>query len=151
MKTRISTVFVAALLALGTTGADVTDPGFIALQADDIELTPLPDRPDIAVALLVGNPNETGTYVMRIRFGPDVTSSPHYHDQDRLVTVISGVWAFGTGESGACEETMPLMAGAFAMHPKGAVHYDGSCNGEEVVVQIIGTGPVETTWLGANE
>jgi hypothetical protein len=37
------------------------------------------------------------------------------------------------------------------MHPKGAVHYDGSCNGEPVIVQIIGMGPVNTTWLETDE
>jgi hypothetical protein len=63
--------------------------------------------------------------------------------------VISGVWHFGTGTSGGCEGTKPLPAGGFGFHPAGAVHYDGSCGGE-VVVQIMGEGPVSTTLAPVN-
>ena len=41
--------------------------------------------------------------------------------------------------------------GAYVFHPKGAVHFDGSCVDETVEVQIIGRGPVNTTWVGAAE
>ena len=41
-------------------------------------------------------------------------------------------------------ETVPLEAGAYAMHPAGAVHYDGSCGEGTAEVQIIGMGPVRT-------
>ena len=150
MKPRLLLMlFLAMPVPVGT--ADEPAPAFVYLQASDMDFQPLPDLPGLAVSPVLGNPQEPGTYVIRVRFGPGVMSPPHFHDQDRLVTVISGVWAFGMDGTGRCEGTVPLMAGAFAMHPKGAVHYDGSCNGEEVVVQIIGTGPVRTTWLETGE
>lgn len=127
------------------------DPGFIHLQKADIQFKPVPDLPGLSFAVLAGNPGTPGTYVIRARFGPGVTTPPHYHDQDRHVTVLSGVWGFGTGDSGDCAETIPLKAGAFAMHPKGAVHYDGSCNGEVVIVEITGIGPVNTHWIESDE
>lgn len=136
---------VALLLAAICTLAQDTDPGFIFLQQDEIALERGSGAFNARSKVIVGNPDEEGIYVMRIEFGPDVTSPPHYHDQDRFITVISGVWAFGRGASADCEETVPMTEGAFVMHPKGAVHYDGSCNGAPVVVQIIGMGPVKTT------
>ena len=141
---------VLVLMAAGTPAQD-DDPGFIYLQKDEVALESRPGNPAVRSKVLVGNPNEAGIYVMRIEFGADVTTSPHYHDQDRYITVISGVWGFGSDASGDCGKTAPMTEGAFVMHPKGAVHYDGSCNGEPVVVQIIGMGPVKTTWLESGE
>lgn len=141
----------ALLLAtVGTTAQD-SEPGFIYLQKDEVVLEKGSGAFDVRSKVIAGDPDEEGIYVMRIEFGPNVTSPPHYHDQDRYVTVISGVWGFGRGASGDCDETVPMTEGAFVMHPKGAVHYDGSCNGEPVVVQIIGLGPVKTTRLDSGQ
>lgn len=121
---------------------------FVAFTKNEIKFQPVPGRDGLQAALLHGHPEKDGFYVMRVRFGEGVRTPPHFHDQDRFVTVISGTWHFGTGKAGTCEGTKPLGAGSFAMHPKGAVHYDGSCNGR-VIVEISGRGPVKTTWIGA--
>lgn len=154
MNERASLIVCVSLLiaASGVLAEDQdTEPGFIHLQVDEMEFGPVPDLPGLEFVILAGDPSQPGPYVLRAKFGPGMTTPPHYHDQDRFVSVISGVWAFGTGKSGDCAETIPLTAGAFAMHPKGAAHYDGSCNGEVVVVQITGIGPVNTHWLGSDD
>ncbi len=120
---------------------------FIHLAAADIPFDAVPDVAGLGYAVLSGDPDSAGIYVIRLRISPELTFPPHSHDQDRHVTVISGVWAFGTGYSGKCENTIPLTAGAYVMHPKGAVHFDGACGEEPVEVQIIGLGPVSTTWV----
>lgn len=120
--------------------------GFVHIQAVDVSYQPVPDIPGLSYAVLSGDPDKEGVYVIRLKISPGLTFPPHHHDQDRHVTVISGVWAFGTGDSGKCEDTTPLNAGAYVMHPKGAVHFDGACGDETVEVQIIGLGPVSTTW-----
>lgn len=124
---------------------------FVHLQAVDVPYEANPDIPGLRYAVLSGNPGEAGIYVLRLEIPPGLTFPPHHHDQDRYVTVISGVWAFGTGYSGKCEDTIPLTAGAYVMHPKGAVHFDGTCGEESVEVQIIGRGPVKTTWIEGAE
>lgn len=151
---RLRTIFAAGVSLFVAAGGSLADDragaaGFIHLQVDDIRFQPVADLPGLEVAMLAGDPGKPGPYVVRVRFGAGMMTPPHYHDQDRFVSVISGVWAFGVGESGDCADTVPLRAGAFAMHPKGAVHFDGSCNGADVVVQITGIGPVETRWLGS--
>ena len=83
--------------------------------------------------------------MLRVRFPPGVQSAPHFHDQDRHVTVLEGTWAFGTDASGDCGRTKPLPAGSFAIHPAGAVHFDGACGDTATVVEITGMGPVTTT------
>lgn len=121
--------------------------GFIALPATDMQFDTVPDVPGLGYAVLSGDPDSAGVYVIRLRLSPGLTFPPHSHDQDRHVTVISGVWAFGTGYSGKCSSTIPMTAGAYVMHPKGAVHFDGACGEEPVEIQISGLGPVSTTWV----
>ena len=125
---------------------------FRTADPDRIEFREVPGREGLEAAILHGNPDEPGLYVIRVRFGPGRRSTPHSHDRDRHVTVISGRWYFGVGEgigeSGGCEGTTPLGPGSYAYHPAGAIHYDGSC-GEATTVEIVGLGPVRTTWLEA--
>ena len=143
--------FTSSLLFLagsaGVTGDQDAGPVFVHLQGADIQFQPVPELSGVSFAVLAGNPAEPGTYIIRARFDAGVTTPPHFHDQVRHVTVISGIWYFGTDDSGECANTVPLKAGAYAMHPKGAVHFDGSCDKEAVEVQIVGIGPVKTTWL----
>jgi quercetin dioxygenase-like cupin family protein len=127
--------------------ADEATSGFIDIQADEVAYEPDPEAPELGYAVLSGNPAEAGVYVIRLRIPPGLTFPPHYHDQDRHITVISGVWAFGKGRSGRCEDTVPLKAGSYVFHPKGGVHFDGACGDEPVEVQIIGEGPVKTMWV----
>lgn len=120
--------------------------GFVTVPAEDIAFIDVPGLTGLAGALIIGNPDQAGPYVMRVRFSAGVTTPPHTHDRDRTVTVISGVWHFGTDATGACENTIPLQAGSVAVHPAGKIHFDGAC-GDEAIVQISGMGPVKTDWL----
>lgn len=143
--------FLLVASAAGSVQLEKSISGFIHLQAVDVPFDAVPDVAGLRYAVLSGNPESAGIYVIRLRISPGLTFPPHSHDQDRHVTVISGVWAFGTGSSGKCEDTIPLTAGAYVMHPKGAVHFDGVCGEEPVEVQIIGLGPVATTWVEETE
>lgn len=92
-------------------------------------------------------PDKPGIYVLRSRFPPGVMSRPHFHDQDRFVTVIKGTWWTASGPDGDVynpDKTTALKTGSFMFHPAGGHHYDGAKDGE-VIVQIIGMGPVTTT------
>jgi hypothetical protein len=68
---------------------------------------------------------------------------PHYHDQDRWVTVIKGTWWTDEGDVYRPDKAVGMKAGGFMFHPKGLHHYDGAKD-EEAIVQIMGMGPVET-------
>ena len=85
-----------------------------------------------------------GFYVYRNRFGPHATSKPHYHDKDRWVTVIKGTWYGGEGDVFNPDSMIGIKTGGFQYHPAGFHHYDGSCDDQEVIVQIMGYGPVST-------
>ena len=118
-----------------------SDKGFVIVQLADIEWDETSTQTQQKI--LYGDPSKEGLYVIRVRFPPGGSSTPHYHTQDRFVTVIEGVWNAGTDARHDMSKTTPIPAGGFMMHPAGAVHYDGS-RGEAVVVEIRGMGPVTT-------
>src|SRR5205809_634127 len=98
-----------------------------------------------------GAQNAEGFYVYRNRFGPHQTSKPHYHDKDRWVTVIKGTWYGGEGDVFKPESMIGIKTGGFQYHKAGMHHYDGSCDDEEVIVQIMGYGPVKTIQTEVDE
>ena len=149
MRPSISILVFCWFVAFSATMAlaDETDSDFVDVQAEDVPYEPHPEVPELGYSVLSGDPATLGVYVIRLKIPPGLTFPPHSHDQDRHITVISGVWAFGKGSSGRCEDTIVLTAGAYVFHPKGRVHFDGACGEQPVEVQITGQGPVKTTWI----
>jgi len=95
-------------------------------------------------AVLFGDPDKPGPYVMRIKWLPGNFSRPHFHNSDRFCVVISGTWWMGSGDQFNPDATVPIPAGSYVIHKAGQVHYDGAKN-TEVIIQVTGMGPVTTT------
>src|SRR5262249_46212101 len=91
-------------------------------------------------AVLQGDPTKPGLYIVMNKFKPGNFSKPHYHPNDRFITVVSGTWWVGTGNKWDKEATVPVKAGGFVRHTGKQVHYDGAKD-EEVVLIIVGEGP----------
>jgi quercetin dioxygenase-like cupin family protein len=100
----------------------------------------------VKFAVISGDPSKPGPYVIRVIFPPGVMSAPHYHREDRYVTVMQGTWLAGVDDSWDPKTTQPLSAGSYMLHPAGAIHYDGGGT-ESATVQIMGIGPSSTTFL----
>ena len=49
-------------------------------------------------ANLYGDPSKPGLYAYILKRGPNVWSKPHFHDNDRFVTVLEGTFWVGTGK-----------------------------------------------------
>ena len=99
---------------------------------------------------MFGDSSQAGYYVIYNRFGPGQGSRPHYHDRDRFVTVIEGTWWTGEGDVYQPDKMIPIKTGGFMFHPAGFHHYDGAKD-EEVVVEIVGMGPVQTVQTEVDE
>jgi quercetin dioxygenase-like cupin family protein len=112
--------------------------GFVRLDADDIQ-----------PGAIFGDPSKPGIYVTRNRFTPGRGSRPHYHDQDRYITVIKGTWWVSLGSEADVynpDKMTPVKQGSFIFEPAFGHHYD-QAKDEEVIVQIMGPGPVKTVQL----
>jgi hypothetical protein len=91
-------------------------------------------------AILHGDPTKPGLYIVMNRFKQGAFSRPHFHPNDRFITVISGTWWVGTGNKWDKDATVPVKAGGVVTHFAKEVHYDGAKD-EEVVLVIVGEGP----------
>jgi quercetin dioxygenase-like cupin family protein len=69
---------------------------------------------------------------------------PHFHPNDRFITVLKGTWWVGTGTKFDISQTVPMPAGSFVTHFGKQIHWDGAKD-EEAVLLIMGEGPATTT------
>ena len=69
--------------------------------------------PSARLAIVVGDPSEPGPYVIRVKLPSGVKLMPHQHPEDRVYTVISGVFYVGLGSQ--------FDEGQLQAYPPGAV------------------------------
>lgn len=137
-------LLLCSLLLVVAVRAGTDAEGFVRLTPDEVAWDD--QGGGIAVALIEGNPQQQGFYIQRVRFAPGIFSRPHFHPNDRFITVIRGTWWTGTGPLWNKDETVPLGPGSYMKHPAGAIHYDGA-KGEETVVEIKGMGPAPIIYV----
>ena len=93
-----------------------------------------------AQAVVLGDPSKPGLYIVLTKWHGGHMSRPHFHPNDRYITVLSGTWWVGTGSKYDPASTVPLPAGSFVVHTGKEIHYDGAKEGD-AVLQILGMGP----------
>lgn len=96
------------------------------------------------VATLVGDPSKPGLYIVLQKWLPHHNSRPHFHPNDRYITVLSGTWWVNTGPKYDMASAKPVPAGSFVVHYGKEIHYDGAKD-EECLLQIVGMGPATNT------
>jgi len=136
-------LLVPVLMALGAVklGADL-DPRAIAIQMPkDIRWV---RNGGAESAVLVGDPSKPGLYVVLQKWLPHNNSRPHFHPNDRYITVLSGTWWVNTGAQYDPEGMKPVPAGSFVTHFAGQIHYDGAKD-TECILEIVGMGPATAT------
>jgi hypothetical protein len=72
-------------------------------------------------------------------------SRPHFHPNDRFITVVSGTWWVGSGpDFDPDKASVPMPAGSFVTHYAKQVHWDGAKDTDAVLL-IVGEGPAAST------
>lgn len=134
-----------AFLVIGASSAQDVEPdqlGFIIAKPEDL-------FQEGRVSNIFGDPSRPGLYVMRITFAPGTGSRPHYHSTARYITVIKGTWYSSWGPKSDVynpDDMVAVPEGTFIYQPPEGHHYD-MAKDEEVIVQIMGMGPVITTQI----
>jgi hypothetical protein len=95
-------------------------------------------------AVVRGDPDKPGPYIVLVKWMPHHMSHPHFHPNDRFITVLSGTWWVGTGSKFDPESTVPMPAGSFVTHFAKQIHYDGAKD-KETILEIVGEGPATVT------
>ena len=107
----------------------------------------MPKGPQAAV--LYGDPSKEGLFVMRLKFPAGYHMPPHSHPQPEVVTVISGTFKLGSGDTADKAKTKTLPAGTFSAMSPGMKHY--AYFDEETVVQVNTTGPWGLTYVNETD
>jgi quercetin dioxygenase-like cupin family protein len=142
---RVCSLVVLAFVAAAVSGDAKDNPHFVRITPADLHWQDVPDGHGVRQAVVLGDPAKSGVYVVRVRFPPHIMDVPHWHPNDRYVTVLEGTWYTGTGETFDFSKAVPLRPGSVMLHPAKAAHWDGAGGSDPVVVQIIGEGPGTTT------
>ncbi len=136
---------VAAALALvPTSGApgDAVPPATSVLPGD-VAWRPDPRGPGIHVATLSGDPRAAGPYVLRVKMTAGSRLPPHRHPDVRFVTVLTGTFLLGFGETFDAAALRPYPAGSLVVIPAGVPHFGQVSEGESIT-QDNGWGPTGT-------
>ncbi|UCD67983.1 MAG: cupin domain-containing protein [Betaproteobacteria bacterium] len=109
---------------LGSWDATIAEPkidpnAMSVIQTEEIDWKDYPGLPRVKFVMLYGDPKKKGVYVVRAKFAPHTMSRLHWHPDARHVTVISGTWWSGTGDSFDPDLTTPIKAGGVAAHTIG--------------------------------
>ena len=119
------------------------NPAFISIKAPD-QIHWTDEASGAKTATLVGDPNKPGLYIILVRWTAHHMSRPHFHPNDRYITVLSGTWWVGTGTKFDPDSTVPVKPGSFVTHTAKGIHYDGAKD-EDAVLEIVGQGPATST------
>ena len=150
MTTRWRLLFAAPVFAFGmatysgTHAVELNPAARVYKLPDQIKWNP-PTAAGSQNAVLTGDPSKPGLYVVLNKWlKGNHFSRPHFHPNDRFITVLKGTWWVGTGTKFDISQTVPMPAGTFVTHFGKQIHWDGAKD-EEAMLLITGEGPATTT------
>ena len=133
---------LAALLFVASVGvsAALAQTSPTVMTPDNIKWTPGTGmNAGQMVAVLYGNPDKPGPFVIRIKSPDGYKVSPHYHASDENITVVQGTLLLGFGDTLDATKTTAVPTGGFYSIPKGVHHY--ATTKGETIVEISSMGP----------
>ena len=99
----------------------------------------------MSFAVISGDPNKPGPYVVRAKVPAGYKIAPHWHPTDEHVTVLSGTLALGMGEKFDKATMTKVRAGGYALLPAEMRHYAMAITA--VTIQVHGEGPFALTYV----
>jgi quercetin dioxygenase-like cupin family protein len=124
---------------------------FKAILTENIEWKPFPAFPaSVRLATLVGQPSGSGPYVIRVRVPNGVKLMPHKHPEDRVYTVISGIFYIGLGDQFDANKLQKYPPGTVIVLPGHTSHFHLAKSGE-YITQVSAVGPLGLEYVSAND
>ena len=115
---------------------------FRSILPEDIDWRPFPAfPPSVRLAVIIGQPAEPGPYVIRVKVPSGVRLMPHRHPEDRVYTVMSGVFYIGLGEKFDGDKVEAFPPGSVIVLPGDTAHFHWARSGE-YVTQVTAIGPL---------
>jgi quercetin dioxygenase-like cupin family protein len=124
---------------------------FKAIVSEDIDWKPFAAFPPSArLGVVVGEPSKEGPYLIRVKVPRGVKLMPHKHPEDRVYTVISGVFYIGLGDQFDPDKLEAYPPGAVIVLPGNTSHFHWAKSGE-YITQVSGIGPLGIDYVNPND
>jgi quercetin dioxygenase-like cupin family protein len=123
----------------------------VIVNAQEIKWGPAPPSiPSGAqAAVLHGDPGKDGLFSLRLKLPRGYAIAPHTHPKPEIVTVISGTFRLGMGETADKSKGRALSAGGFFALSPGMAHF--AFADEDTVIQLNSTGPWSLTYVNPKD
>lgn len=124
---------------------------FKAILPEQIDWKPFAAFPPSArLAILVGEPLQEGPYTIRVKLPGGVKLMPHSHPEDRIYTVISGVFHIDLGDEFDPDELQAYPPGAVVVLPGNTSHFHWAKSGE-YITQVTAIGPLGLEYIDVKD
>jgi uncharacterized RmlC-like cupin family protein len=118
---------------------------------EELDWEPFPSFPPAArLAVVVGEISKAAPYVVRVKLPSGVRLMPHRHHEDRVYTVMSGVFYIGVGEHFDESTLEAFPPGAVIVLPGGTPHFHWAKSGE-YVTQVTAIGPISLDYVDPDD
>ncbi len=120
---------------------------FHAIYPEDVRWKPFAGFPPAArLAILIGDPTKPGPYLIRVRLPAGTKMMPHKHPEDRIYTVLAGVFYIGLGETFDESKLTAYGVGSVIVLPGGQPHFHWAKSGE-YITQVTAIGPLGLSYI----
>jgi len=145
-NTKSSRLALMAFVVLGASGASADDMK-MPTNGKDIKWGPAPPffPKGAEFAVLSGDPGKDGLYVVRLKMPAGYMIPPHNHPTTENVTVVSGNFHIGMGDSLDEKKGIELTSGGYGEAPAKMNHYAWITS--PTIVQVHGQGPFAITYV----
>ena len=124
---------------------------FRSVLSEDIDWKPFAAfPPSVRLAVVVGQPSEAGPYTIRVRVPNGVKIMPHRHPEDRVYTVMSGVFYIGLGDEFDADKLQAYPPGSVIVLPGNTSHFHWA-KSSEYVTQVTAIGPLGLEYISPKD
>jgi quercetin dioxygenase-like cupin family protein len=106
---------------------------FRSVLPEALDWKPFPAFPrSVRLAIVVGQPSEPGPYVIRVKVPSGAQLMPHWHPEDRIYTVMSGIFYIGLGDHFDGDKVEAYPPGGVIVLPGNTAHFHWAKSGEYI-------------------
>ena len=125
--------------------------GFRSVLPDDIDWKPFAAfPPSVRLAVIVGQPSQNAPYTIRVKVPHGVKLMPHRHPEDRVYTVMSGVFYIGLGDRFDPDKLQAYPPGSVVVLPGDTFHFHWA-KSSEYITQVTAIGPLGLEYLNTED
>ena len=127
------------------------EASFKTILPEDIDWKPFAALPSsVRLAVIAGQPSEAGPYMIRVKVPGGLKLMPHRHSEDRIYTVISGVFYIAEGDEFDADKLEAYPPGAVIVLPGNTSHFHWAKSGE-YIAQVTAIGPLGFEYVNSKD